>query len=136
MTPESRESRISTHVTANGSVIVPPRIARWLETKAKVTADWRDRLRDTDLEAHEVMVALHWAALRHSRSGIGTKPIVGQRQRASSEVWLSTSEVARELKVTDRCVRKWIGTGRLPATMSGCRWLINRNDLDVHKLTA
>ena len=134
MTPESRESRISTHVTANGSVIVPPRIARWLETKAKVTADWRDRLRDTDLEAHEVMVALHWAALRH-RSGIGTKPVVGQSGIAESNLWLSTAEAAREMRVSDRCIRKWCSTGRLRATMSGARWLINRNDLRVHDLT-
>jgi excisionase family DNA binding protein len=128
MAPDSCPPRMSSHVTANGSVIVPPRIAHWLETKAGVTADWRDRLSETDQEAHEVMLALHMAALHH-RSGIGTNSVVGQGERAESKMWLSTTEAAREMKVTDRCIRKWISIGRLPATLSGARWLINRNDL-------
>jgi|SRR6185369_1429019 excisionase family DNA binding protein len=135
MLPEPWEPRISSHVTANGSVIVPPRIAHWLETKAGVTAEWRDRLRDTDLEAHQVMAALHWAATEH-RSDTGTNSVVGHRKRPESEGWLSTTEAAHEMKVTDRCIRKWIHTGRLPAIMSGARWLIKRNDLHVFRLTA
>jgi excisionase family DNA binding protein len=127
--------KITSHVTEDGSVIVPPRIAHWLETKAGVTADWRDRLRDTDLEAHQVMAALHWVATQH-RSGIGTNSPVGQRTKAESQVWLSTCEAAREMKVTDRCIRKWIYMGRLPATMPGCRWLIRRNDLTALARTA
>jgi excisionase family DNA binding protein len=132
--PESAP-RASHHVTADGAVIVPPRIAHWLENKAGITADWRDHLRDTDLEAHQVMAALHWAATQH-RSGIGTNLPVAQRKRAELEVWLSTTEAAREMNVTDRCIRKWIHTGRLPATMSGARWLISRNDLLILNLTA
>ena len=132
-TPDSYVA--SKHVTADGSAIIPPRIAHWLETKAGATADWRDRLRDTDLEAHQVMAALHWAATQH-RSDTGTKPVVGHREREKSEAWLSTAEAAHEMKVTDRCVRKWIHTGRLPATMSGARWLINRSDLHIPRLTA
>lgn len=122
MSPEPWEPRISSHVTANGSAIVPPRIAHWLETKAKVTADMRGRLRDTDWEAHEALMALHVAALRHSRSDTGTKPVVGHSDRPESEAWLSTTEAAHEMKVTDRCIRKWISIRRLPATKYGCRW--------------
>jgi excisionase family DNA binding protein len=125
----------STHVTENGCVIVPPRIAHWLETKAGVTADWRDRLRDTDLEAHQVMAALHWAATQHL-SDIGTKHAAGQSERAESVVWLSTTEAAREMNVTDRCIRNWCRNKRLPATISGARWLINRNDLRAFARTA
>jgi excisionase family DNA binding protein len=80
-------------------------------------------------------MALHVAALRHSRSDIGTKPVVGHSDQGQSEVWVSTSEAAAELNVTDRCIRKWIHAKRLPATMSGARWLINRSDVDVFKLT-
>jgi excisionase family DNA binding protein len=127
----------STHVTADGSVIVPPRIAHWLETKAGITADWRDRLRDTDPEAHAVMVEFHAAALRHGRrSDCGTNSVVGQRQGPPLKTWIGTAEAARALNVTDRCVRKWCRSGRLPATVSGGRWLINRNDLTAYKLTA
>lgn len=131
--PESAP-QASNHVTANGAVIVPPRIAHWLETKAGITADWRERLRDTDLEAHQVMAALHWAATQH-RSDIGTKRAAGQSERAESVVWLSTSEAACELRVTDRCIRNWCRTKRLLATMSGARWLINRNDLHIFART-
>jgi excisionase family DNA binding protein len=49
---------------------------------------------------------------------------------------MSTTQAAHEMNVTDRCVRKWIHTGRLPATMSGARWLINRNDLNALARTA
>jgi excisionase family DNA binding protein len=40
------------------------------------------------------------------------------------------------MNVSDRCIRKWIKAERLPATMSGARWLINRHDLRVLDLTA
>ncbi len=126
---------VSKYVTATGWAIVPPRIAHWLEAKAKVTADLRGRLRDTDWDAHQVLTALHVVALRYARSDIGTKPPVGHSCRAESEVWVSTSEAAAELNVTDRCIRNWIYAKRLPATKPGGRWLINRNDIDVHKLT-
>lgn len=132
VTGESWDSRISRHIAANGSVLVPPRIARWLESKAGVTAEWRISLRGTDFEAYEVLLAMHMAALR---SGCGTDSPVGQREQSPLEAWMSTKEAAAEMQVSDRCVRKWIHTGRLPATMSGARWLINRNDLGVHNLT-
>ena len=45
---EGEGKSLSQYITANGWAIVPPQIAHWLETKAKVTADLRDRLRDTD----------------------------------------------------------------------------------------
>ena len=74
--PAEQHLQVSRHLTPNGSVIVPPRIARWLETKAKVTADWRISLRGTDFEAYEVMLALHLSTLRfrlrnesHCRTG-------------------------------------------------------------------
>jgi hypothetical protein len=57
--------RIGRHVTAEGSVIVPTRIAHWLEQKAGVTGDKRISLRDTDPLAYEVLAALHIAALSH-----------------------------------------------------------------------
>lgn len=124
----------STHVTENGSVIVPPRIAHWLETKAGVTRAWRLSLQGTDPEAYEVLLQLHMAGLRH-RSGIGTNSGAGQDKQRPSKL-LSTTEAAREKNVTDRCIRKWITAGRLPATMSGCRWLVNRDDLQALKPTA
>ena len=65
-------SRIGRHMTAEGSVVVPARIAAWLEQRAGLTTDSRIRVRDTDPAAYEVLMALHAAALDH-RSGTGTK---------------------------------------------------------------
>jgi excisionase family DNA binding protein len=131
----SWESRISKHFTANGSAIVPPRIARWLEAKAGITTAWRNSLMTTDPEAYGVLLALRMAALRHS-SGIGTNHAETQPEQPPLAAWISTTEAAREMNVSDRCVRKWINGGRLPATRAGARWLINRNDLHAHKLAA
>ena len=52
-------ARIQRRITADGSVIVPPRIAAWLERHAGVTGDRRIRLRGNDPDAYEVLAALH-----------------------------------------------------------------------------
>ena len=128
-------SRIGRHMTAEGSVVVPARIAAWLEQRAGLTSDRRIRLRDADPAAYEVLMALHAAALDH-RSGTGTKHNAPQADSRYSKVWLTTTDTAPLLGVTDRAVRKWCASGRLPATKQGGRWLINRNHLQIAKLTA
>lgn len=127
----SLESQITSLITSDGSVIVPPRIARWLERQANVTADRRIKLRDIDPDAYAVLVALHIVALG---SDSGTNSAAAQHVRTDSTMWMSTGEAARELGVTDRCVRKWCRTGRLAAVMSGGRWLINRNTLATRNI--
>jgi excisionase family DNA binding protein len=127
--------RIGRHVTAEGSVVVPPRIAHWLEQKAGVTDDRRIAIRATDPLAYEVLAALHLAALHH-RSGIGTKDAVAPQKPPQLELWLTTSEAATEMGVTDRAIRKWIATDRLPARRHGGRWLIKRNDIHIQALAA
>jgi excisionase family DNA binding protein len=131
---ESWETRISRRITTNGEVIVTPRVARWLETHAGITPDWRSRLQDTDPEAYEVLLALHLVA--EGRSARGPNPIAGQGQRALLVTWLSTADAARELNVARRTVRRWCRTGRIPATKSGRDWQIRRSDLHIHDLTA
>lgn len=129
------ESRICSHMVAGGSVIVPARIAAWLEQHAGVTSDRRITLRDTDPLAYEVLTALHLVALYH-RSGNGTKLAVAQPARQESDTWLTTVEAASVLGVTDRAVRKWIATDRLPAIKHGGRWLINCSYIQIAELTA
>ena len=114
---------------------MPPQIAHYLESKAKVTPDIRARLRDTDFEAHQVLTALHVVALRYGRSDLGTNHPVGHRDRKQSGAWLTAKQAATELHVTDRCIQKWCSTGRLPAIKPGANWLINRNDVDIFKLS-
>ena len=96
--------RIGRHITPSGSVVVPPRIAHWLEKKAGVTGDKRISLRDTDPLAYEVLAALHIAALSHG-SEDGTKRAVRQPKQQESDQWLTTQEAATELGVSVRAIR-------------------------------
>lgn len=121
----SLEARSVRWMTSDGSVVVPPRIAKWLDKQTGMTADRRARLFFADPEAFEVLYALHRAA----RSERGTETVAGQRNTKQSETWLSTNEAAKALHVTDRCVRKWCKAGRLDAVLAGSRWLVNPNSI-------
>jgi excisionase family DNA binding protein len=127
----SLEVRIAQRITNDGSAIIPPRVARWLEDTCKLTADRRIRLRDTDPEAYVALTALHLAALR---SECGTEQVAGQQDTTQSEMWLSTKEAAKALNVTDRCVRKWCTTGQLHAELVGARWLINPKSIALQDI--
>lgn len=120
--------RIARHITPDGSVTVPQRIAHWLESQAGLTADRRINLRITDPSAYEVLAALHLAALSH-RSGNGTKTAGAQPDPQDLTPWMTAREAAERLGVTDRAIRKWCQAGRLPAIRHGHRWLINRQHL-------
>ena len=123
--------RIAQRITADGSAIIPPRIAHWLEQNSGMTADRRMRLRDTDPEAYVALAALHLSAL-HSDSG--TEQVAAQQNTAQSAMWLSTKAAAQALNVTDRCIRNWCTTGRLHAELVGARWLINPNSIALQKI--
>lgn len=128
----SFESRIKSRLTADGSVIVSPRVARWLERQAGITADRRIRLRDTDPEAYIALTALHLAALC---SDSGTNHAVRQHHGSDLEMWMSTSQAAKALNVTDRCIRKRCDSGRLDAVRSGSRWFIHRKTIALQGIT-
>lgn len=134
MNPDDWSQRIGRHVRPDGSVAVPPRIAAWLESQAGLTADRRINLRTTDPVAYEILTALHLAALQH-RSGTGTKTTVAQQNPQESNAWITTTQAAAQLSVTDRCVRKWCAQGRMPATRYGGRWLIHPQHLNVTRIT-
>ena len=127
------EVRIAQRITADGSVIIPPRVARWLENQAGMTADRRSRLRDSDPEAYVALAALHLSALC---SESGTNHAVPPAIRADLTSWMTTSEAAQTLNVTDRCIRTWCKSGRLYAVRSGSRWLIDRNTVALQRRTA
>ena len=124
----SLEVRIAQRITSDGSVIISPRMAKWLDKQSGMTADRRSLLRGTDEEAYEVLYALHLSAIR---ADCGTNTAAAQRTPAESQVWFSTSEAAKTLGVTPRCVRNWCHTGQLHASLSGSRWLIHRASLDL-----
>lgn len=128
-------ARIGQHLTPEGAVSVPPRIAAWLVAKAGVTGDKRILLRGTDPEAYEVLAALHIAALHH-RSVVGTESGIDKRNSRDLATWLTTGDAAHQLRVTDRAIRKWIAAKRLPATKVGGRWLLNCNDIRIAQALA
>ncbi len=102
-----------------------------------MTSDRRVALRDTDAEAYQVLAALRIAALHYGAgSANGTRSAGAQPGRQDLEQWLTTSEAAEMQGVTDRAIRKWIATGRLPAKRHAGRWLISRNDLNIQALAA
>ncbi|MGB3772868.1 MAG: helix-turn-helix domain-containing protein [Rhodococcus sp. (in: high G+C Gram-positive bacteria)] len=128
MSVASLEAQIAQCLTSDGSVIVPPRIARWLDSQSGMTADRRIRLRTTDREAYVVLTALYLAAIG---SANGTKDAASQRYRQGYNQWVSTKEAAAMLNVTDRCIRKWCATGRIRAEQIGARWLVDPNSIDI-----
>lgn len=127
--------RIGRRITPDGSVIVPPRIAAWLNGKSGLTPERRIMLRGTDPEAYEVLAALHLASLGY-RSGSGTKSREAHHNSPESETWLTTTEAARHVGVTDRCIRKWIADGRLPAKRHGNRHRVSLHHLNIRLLAA
>jgi excisionase family DNA binding protein len=127
--------RIGCHITPNGSVVVPPRIADWIERQIGLVSERRTAMAGTDPLAYTVLSALRVVALSH-RSGNGTKVAGGQSASEESEQWLTTSEAANAAGVTDRAIRKWIAQDRLPAKRHGGRWLINQKDLHVKAFAA
>lgn len=129
----SLEVRIAQCITRDGSAIVSPRMAKWLEKQAGMTADRRIGLRHTDPDAYVVLTALHLAALR---SDCGTESSAAQQNTEQSTAWMSTKEAAKAFGVTDRCIRKWCEIGRLHAERPGGRWLINRNTPAVLDIAA
>ncbi|PQM52036.1 helix-turn-helix domain-containing protein [Mycolicibacter virginiensis] len=129
----SLEVRIAQRITADGSAIISPRMARWLDRKSGMTEDRRINLRTTDPDAYVALTALHISACY---SGNGTEPTAAQPNTAQSEMLMTTTAAAQALNVTDRCIRKWCAAGKLHARRVGGRWLIDSNSITALKATA
>ena len=126
--------RIGRHRLPDGSIVVPPRIAAWLESKAGMTSERRIMLRGSDPLAYEVLTALRYAALQHGASANGRIIAVRQQVTQDLSMWMTTSEAAAQLGVTDRAIRQRIASGKLPAMRRGSRWLIYRDHLQASAL--
>lgn len=136
MTAIDWDAQIRRHIAADGSVRVPPRIAQMLDQRIAILAEQRTMLRASDGEAYEVLCALHLSGLGHEQnvfpqmSSSGHDLDVDAGQQTKSEQ-LTTPQAAERLGVTDRTVRRWCATERLPARWHGGRWHINEHDLRV-----
>lgn len=119
-------------IGTNGpAVVLDARACAWLERYAGLTS-LRVRVRGTDPEISKQLEEIRVAAMSWRGSATGTERDTEPELAAESE-WLSTGQVADQLMVTDRAIRKAIREGRLVATDVGGRYRINREDLEHYR---
>lgn len=135
--------RIGRHMLPEGSVLVPPRIAKALDEQLGILSERRIMLRASDPEAYEVLSALHLSALGYKQNVFRPKPQsqvmsdIGQKGadehvvQQQSNYWLTTLDAAELTGVHDRTIRRWIAAQRLPARRHGGRWLVHRQYLNI-----
>lgn len=114
------------------AVVVPARVAAWLESKANLSA-LRVRARGSDAEVDAVLVALRVAALAWRTSATGSDVEPTPEAARGSEQWLSTSKAADLLGITDRAVRLAIREGRLEAVQVAGRWRVSRANVEHYR---
>lgn len=115
------------HCVGAPVVVIPARVCAWLERHARLN-EVRIRERGSDPEVDAVLVALRLAALTWRTTATGT-PVAAKPEPASElNQWLSTTQAADILYITDRAVRLAISEKRLPATFVNGRWRITRED--------
>lgn len=116
------------HGLDNGCVIVPLRVAAWLNTRAGLT-ELRAANRGVDAEVDNVLVAIATAAAIWADAVAGTTP--GKREEpAPPSQWMTTGDVADRLNMTVRGVRVAIETGRLQAERQHGRWFVTREEFE------
>jgi excisionase family DNA binding protein len=114
------------------AVVVPARVAAWLERHAHLRAV-RTEHRGVDPEVDAVLVALGvaGAAWRAGSTGCGTDQRNPPEPVAASP--LTTGQAADLLGITDRGVRAAILAGRLNAHQVGGRWHLDREDVEHYR---
>lgn len=109
-------------------VIIPARVCAWLERHAHLN-EVRIRERGYDPEVDAVLVALRLAALAWRATATGTAVAAKPEAPTDLKQWMSTTEAADILYITDRAVRLAIQEDRLKATNVNGRWRITREDI-------
>ncbi|MUL39709.1 helix-turn-helix domain-containing protein [Streptomonospora sp. PA3] len=111
--------------------IVPGRVAARLDALMNLRRLRLD-VRGHDPELDAVLVALGTAAAAWRATATGsTDP--PEPEAAPSCAWLSTSQAAEALGISDRAVRLAIAQGRLDARSVAGRWRINRDDVEHYR---
>lgn len=112
-------------------VIVPARVAAWIASRTELRGA-RISARGDDPEVYAVLAALHRAALTWRTSATGS-PTPPPPEVTTPSKWMSTSQAAQRLGVTDRAIRNAISSGRLPAQSVDGRWRITREDIEHYR---
>ena len=113
-------------------VVVPGRVAAWLEKRCNLN-QLRISVRGCDSEVDSVLMAVHLAALEWRSAATGTETAASAEPTATSEAWVTTTQAAGLLGISDRAVRKAIAEGRIAATRVGNAWRIAREDLEHYR---
>ncbi len=116
-----------------GVVIVPAEVAAWLLANGDLNR-LRVATRGADPRRDAVLMALAMAAHQHMTvtSGDGCRSAMEPEAAAPLE-WMSTTQAADQLGVTDRAVRLACQLGRLAARQVGGRWQVSRAVLDEYQ---
>jgi len=128
VTATRRPPEAYVHGVAGPVVVVPARVCAWLERYARLN-EVRIQNRGADAEVDAVLVALRLAALTWRNAATGTPVAVKPEATADLNQWLSTTQAADILYITDRAVRLAIAEKRLPATQVNGRYRIAREDI-------
>ncbi|MGW3854732.1 helix-turn-helix domain-containing protein [Micromonospora arida] len=129
---EFRPPAAYVHGLDGPTVVVPGRVAAWLERHANLR-QIRTGHRGADPEVDSVLVALAVAAAAwRQQTGVSSDHGTDQRKQPEheSESRLTTTQAANLLNITDRGVRAAIARHRLNAQRVGDQWLIDREDLE------
>lgn len=105
-------------------VIIPPRIAYVLETRASLST-LRTSTRGDDSELDSVLNAIRWLAMEWSVRANGSAP---RKPTEGAVNWYSPAQVATRTGLTEHAVRLAIREGRIPATKHDGRWHISPAD--------
>lgn len=108
-------------------VVIPGRVAAWLETNADL-ARLRQSVRGRDAEVDSVLVAMATVAAAWRVSATGTEEIP-QKPSTVKSGWLSTTAAADRLGVSTRFIRMVCISGELPAEKVDGRWWIAETEL-------
>lgn len=128
MTVPQRPPAAYVHGVGAPVVVIPARVCAWLERHAGLN-EVRIRERGSDAEVDAVLVAVRLAALTWRTTATGSPLAAKPEAPTDLNQWLSTSQAADIIYITDRAVRLAIREGRLPATLLNGRWRITREDI-------
>ncbi len=128
MTAAWRPPTAYVHGIGGSVVVVPGRVAAWLERHADLRR-LRTDARGADAEVDAVLVALATCAFAWRASATGTA-IPAQAEPVALSSWLSTSQAAGLVGVTPRAIRKAIADDRLSATEVNGSYRISREDVE------
>lgn len=130
-TPPARDPKHYVHGIDGPIAIISGRVAAWLHQQLQLDALRKD-VRGIDSEVDHVLIALSVAASAWRASVLGTGPRNLPEPKPRS-TWLTTTEVADLLNLTDRAVRSACQSGRLSAQRIGDRWQISREDFEHYR---